>query len=233
MTARFLFQFLLLALLGSAVALGACNRDSDAPEASDEAAEAPEAEGEAAEEAADEIAAAGEGEGADPAAAPGQPEDLDLAQLLGADGAGEAPPAHAFAEGGTEVTASDFNLVGSWGMDVQAMTEAALESAPEDMTEEMRMQLEMQAAMAQMMQMSFEFRDETNVNIRISMMGETQEEAGTYEVVSREGNVIAIRMAATDPEAGMEAETAEFTIVNSNTLRAEEDGQALILRRLQ
>ncbi|TVR02091.1 MAG: hypothetical protein EA398_08655 [Deltaproteobacteria bacterium] len=154
----------------------------------------------------------------------------------------ENPPVHGdfppplpppdFATDGAPVDAADFVLFGTWGMDTVAMIDHALNDMPDDIPEEIRMEMEMQRSIAERMHMSFEFREDGEVEVTVSMMEETQSEGGVYEVTSRQGESISITMAPADET--QDTETIVFTIADSNTLVSlDEDGMVLILRRLQ
>lgn len=199
-------NLLFLALLLGALALMGCDRGDGAAE---------EASGEAP--AATETAPSEEGEAA---AAEGEEAAEAPAAAAPAAAAAEAP---ALAEGGEPATAEDIQLVGTWSLDVEAALEANDEMSAEER--------EMMRALFGSMQMSLSFAEGNQISMNMTMMGETQREEGTYEILSRDGDSISVRVTPAEPEEGQEPDTMNFRVVDSNTLVMEEDGQQMFLRR--
>jgi hypothetical protein len=111
-------------------------------------------------------------------------------------------------------------LIGKWKLDA----EKTLEQMPEE-------EREMAGAFIGMMNIELEFTSDT-ATMSMSMMGETETESGSYEVLSSSGDTLTIRLTdADDPE-----DTTELTITfdGNNTVRVSEAGDemTMVLTRL-
>lgn len=166
--------------------------------------------GEATGEAA---AAATEGTGAETAAA--------------AEGTGtEAAAAAAAPAADGAVTAASLN--GTWNANFQKTLEN------QEMTEEER---NMAMAFIAMMQMSMTFADGGAMTMNATMMGQTETQAGSFEVLSVEGNTITIRAtkAVAEGSGAPEVETMVVTFENNNSITmrqgTEAEGETLYFDR--
>lgn len=163
-------------------------------------------------------AAATEGTGAEAAEGTG-------AEAAAAEGTGAAAAAAAPAADGA-VTAASLN--GTWNANFQKTLEN------QEMTEEER---NMAMAFIAMMQMSMTFAEGGAMTMNATMMGQTESQTGTFEVLSVEGNTITIRAtkAAAEGSGAPEIETMVVAFENNNSITmrqgTEADGETLYFDR--
>lgn len=141
------------------------------------------------------------------------------ALLIGAPTLGSAqeqPPAASPAvEAPPTFLASAETLHGTWEIDFEPM----LASLPAN-------EQEMARQMMGSMEMTLTITPEGGFTMNASMMGETQTETGTYEVVSTALDIVTVNMTTTETSmpSGPETTTIVFTFVDADNMVGVEDG---------
>ncbi len=217
-------KFLWSALFVSALVLAGCKSGADAM---NEVAEGAEAAAAAAAEAAGSGAAA-----VGDLAAAGAEAAGSGANAVAEGAANAAEGAVAAAEGAVEAVAgSDFTataeaLHGTWNADFQALL------AGQEMSDEERA---LANAMLGSATMALTFAADGNMNMAGSMMGQEQNESGTYTIVSTEGNTMVV--AGTTPgEEGEEPKTETLTVTFASATSmtmSDDSGESIPFNRAQ
>ncbi|MCA9564037.1 MAG: hypothetical protein KC561_11145 [Myxococcales bacterium] len=126
------------------------------------------------------------------------------------------------ASANAQVAADPAMVVGSWAVDVGAMMEAEMAGAtPEEQ--------QMAQAMIGSMSMVITFGADNTANMVMSMMGETETESGTYQVLSSEGSTVTLSMTSSDGTV----EQIVMTFNTADSVSATSEDMTLILNRTE
>jgi uncharacterized lipoprotein NlpE involved in copper resistance len=120
-----------------------------------------------------------------------------------------------------QVTASEDSLVGTWAADLVAMMAGEMEG----MEESERAMVE---AMMEGASMTITFNADHTMAMEMSMMGETESEAGTWSLVSATGNTLVVQ--TTSPEG--EVDTVTMVFNDENSVAATVDEETMLLNRV-
>lgn len=147
------------------------------------------------------------------------------------EGEGEAEEGEA-EEGGEEAAAGGLasQFEGTWNLNTEALIEAELAELPEGEREAARAMFE---GMLGAMQMSLGIEG-NNITMTMTMGGESEERAGTWETVSEENGVLTIRTTMPPEEGSGEPEVEEGTVeFTDDGITVTIDGEAIMFTRAQ
>ena len=125
-------------------------------------------------------------------------------------------------------------LVGKWEIDKSKLTESIGGEQQGGMEEAMA---KFAAGMVSMMEMTFEFRSDHTCEIRISVMGQTKTEQGTWRFVKADGDVLTV---AISKQGQDNAQEGDIKFLDHDTIEMQSPESAapggnrrIVLRRVK